>query len=237
MSSNRPAHWVVVPAAGTGTRMGTALPKQYLSLAGRPIIAHALERVAGHPAVAGAVVVLAADDRQWDAVDLGPLPRPRRAEGGSERCHSVLNGLEALRGVARADDWVLVHDAARPCVRRADVDRLVTDLAGHPVGGLLGLPVRDTMKRADARGEVRETVSREGLWHALTPQMFRLGLLRDALRAVLATGRLVTDEAQAVELAGHRPRLVEGHPDNIKVTHPQDLRLAALFLAAQGEEP
>jgi 2-C-methyl-D-erythritol 4-phosphate cytidylyltransferase len=228
-----PRYWVVVPAAGTGTRVGAALPKQYLELQGRPLIAHALARVAGHPRVAGTVVVLAPGDPWWDTVDLGALPRPRRVAGGAERCHSVLNGLEAL-GEAVDEDWVLVHDAARPCVRRQDVDRLVEALAGHPVGGLLGLPVRDTMKRADGRGQVTETVSREGLWHALTPQMFRLGLLRGALRAALAGGRLVTDEAQAVELAGHRAQLVEGHPDNVKVTRPEDLALAALYLAAQG---
>jgi 2-C-methyl-D-erythritol 4-phosphate cytidylyltransferase len=216
--------------------MGAGLPKQYLQLLGRAVIAHALDRLAGHPRIAGSVVVLAREDRYWDALAPAPLPRPRRVDGGAERHHSVLNGLEALVNDAAADDWVLVHDAARPCVRREDVDRLMDVLADHPVGGLLGLPVRDTMKRADADGGVRETVSREGLWHALTPQMFRFGLLRSALREAVAGGRLVTDEAQAMELAGHTPRIVEGSPDNIKVTHPRDLALAELFLRAQERQ-
>ena len=227
-------YWVVIPAAGAGSRMGADMPKQYLPLIGRPVLAHTLERLAGHPRVAGTVVVLAPDDRRWDGLDLGPLARPRRVDGGAERCQSVLNGLEALAGEAADDDWALVHDAARPCVRREDIDRLLDDLADHPVGGLLGLPVRDTMKRADATGTVRETVSREGLWHALTPQIFRYGRLRRALGTVLESGRLVTDEAQAMELAGYRPQMVEGSPDNIKVTHPRDLALAELFLREQA---
>jgi 2-C-methyl-D-erythritol 4-phosphate cytidylyltransferase len=230
-----PAYWALIAAAGSGTRMGAGVPKQYLVVAGRPVIAHSVRRVAGHPGVAGAVVVLARDDERWDAVELGSVPRPRRANGGAERCHSVLNGLEALAAEAAADDWVLVHDAARPCVRAADIDRLMDELAGHPVGGLLALPVRDTMKRTDREGNVTETVSRAGLWHALTPQMFRFGLLRRALQRAIANGQLVTDEAQAVELAGHAPRVVEGSPDNLKVTHPRDLALAALFLREQGE--
>jgi 2-C-methyl-D-erythritol 4-phosphate cytidylyltransferase len=229
-------YWVVIPAAGVGTRMGAAIPKQYLPLAGRPLIAHALRRLAGHPRVAGVVVVLAGDDRWWGSVDLDGHEHLRRAEGGAERCHSVVNGLEALAAEAHEDDWVLVHDAARPCVRRADVDRLMDEVGDDPVGGLLGLPVRDTMKRADAHGRVIETVSREGLWHALTPQMFRYGLLRRALAGALAAGRLVTDEAQAVERAGGRPRMVEGSPDNLKVTRPEDLALAETFLAAQGAD-
>ena len=228
-----PGYWAVIAAAGGGKRMGAAVPKQYLPLAGRPLLAHAVERVAGHPRVSGAVVVLARDDALWDAVELGPVPRPRRATGGAERCHSVLNGLEALAGDAAEDDWILVHDAARPCVRPEDIDRLMDELAGHPVGGLLGLPARDTLKRADPDGSVRETVARAGLWHALTPQMFRFGLLRRALQAAIGGGLLVTDEAQAVELAGHVPRLVEGSPDNVKVTAPRDLALAEVFLRAQ----
>jgi 2-C-methyl-D-erythritol 4-phosphate cytidylyltransferase len=227
-------YWGVIPAAGVGARMGADVPKQYLPLAGRPLIAHAVERLARHPRVSGTVVVLARDDCWWDALDRAALPAVRRAVGGAERYQSVLNGLDALSAEAVADDWVLVHDAARPCLRPADVDRLMRALADHPVGGLLGLPVRDTMKRADARGRVVETVSREGLWHALTPQMFRFGLLRQALRAVVEGGRPVTDEAQAVEIAGHSPRMVEGSPDNIKVTHPSDLALAELYLRAQG---
>lgn len=232
----RARHWAVVPAAGSGSRMGAELPKQYLPLAGRPILEHTLERLAGHPAIAAVVVALAPGDLRFQALSLPGPERLVRAVGGAERCHSVLNALEALAGRADPLDWVLVHDAARPCLRRADLDRLMDELASHPTGGLLALPVRDTMKRADAAGEVTETVDRRGLWHALTPQMFRFAALREALRGAIEAGVLVTDEAQAIERTGGRPRLVEGHADNIKVTRPQDLSLAELYLRQQQEE-
>lgn len=231
-----PACWAVVPAAGVGRRMGGGIPKQYRSLRGRPVIAHALARLAAHARIRGVVVVLARDDRWWEE----RLPAAERdclrAEGGPERCHSVLNGLRALRGHAAPADWVLVHDAVRPCLRAADIDRLMDALRDHPCGGLLGLPVRDTMKRADARGEVRGTVSREGLWHALTPQMFRIGALADALERVIRERVVVTDEAEAMERAGAAPRMVEGHPDNIKITRERDMALAELYLAHQESE-
>ncbi|NBQ89543.1 MAG: 2-C-methyl-D-erythritol 4-phosphate cytidylyltransferase, partial [Betaproteobacteria bacterium] len=140
------------------------------------------------------------------------------------------NGLDALP--AADTDWALVHDAARPCLRPADLARLIDQLAADPVGGILGVPVRDTLKRCGADGAIDETVDRASLWHALTPQMFRVGLLRAALREALAAGRLVTDEAQAVELAGHTPRMVEGHGDNLKITRPEDLPLAEWYLRA-----
>ena len=132
------------------------------------------------------------------------------------------------------DDWVLVHDAARPCVRPSDISKLIDTVVDHPVGGLLAMPVRDTMKRADANGQVTATVDRRDLWHAFTPQMFRLGMLRRALISAIDAGVAVTDESSAMELAGHAPVLVEGHPDNIKITRPQDLDLAAYYLAAQA---
>jgi len=142
----------------------------------------------------------------------------------------VLNGLEALP--AADEDWALVHDAARPCLRPADLAKLIDQLYAHPVGGILGVPVRDTLKRCAVTGEIEQTVDRASLWHALTPQMFRVGLLRAALREALAAGRLVTDEAQAIELAGHTPVMVEGHSDNLKITRPEDLPLAAWYLQA-----
>lgn len=226
----------MVPAAGTGSRMGAELPKQYLPLAGRPILQHTLERLAAHPAIEAVAVALAPEDRWFDGLDIAGGERVWRVAGGAERCHSVANALRALSRRAAPEDWVLVHDAARPCLRRADLDRLMTELGRHPVGGLLALPVRDTMKRADAAMDVTETVDRTGLWHALTPQMFRLGALGAALEAALGAGVLVTDEAQAMERAGARPRLVEGHPDNIKITRPQDLVLAELYLRQQQED-
>ena len=217
--------------------MATQIPKQYLPLRGRPIIEHTVTRLCGHPLVSGLVVVLAAQDTGWHGVNID-TPKPViRALGGAERCHSVLNGIEALSDLAAPADWVLVHDAVRPCVRLADVDRLITMLSDHPVGGLLGLPVGDTIKRADAHGTIAETVSRHGLWQALTPQMFRLQALHQALRKCIEQGLMITDEAQAMELTGSAPQLVEGSPDNIKITRHADLALAELFLAHQSATP
>ena len=218
--------------------MGGETPKQYLPLLRRPVIAHTLERLCTHPRVAGVVVAIAGDDRWWAGVAAAPMPgglTPRAVSGGAQRCHSVLAGLEALAGEAGPRDWVLVHDAVRPCLRRDDLDRLLSELGADEVGGLLGVRVKDTMKRADADGAVRATVDREGLWHAQTPQMFRLGALRAALGELVDAGRTVTDEAEAMELAGMRPRLVEGHDDNIKITRREDMALAELFLARQGK--
>jgi 2-C-methyl-D-erythritol 4-phosphate cytidylyltransferase len=228
--------WAVVPAAGIGSRMGSAVPKQYLPLHGRPVIEHTLDRLCRHPRIAGVLVAVASADPYWDGLRLGDYPPPRRVLGGPERCHSVLNALQVLAETADAEDWVLVHDAARPCLRRTDIDRLMDALEDDPVGGLLGAPVRDTMKRADPGGAVRETVSREGLWHALTPQMFRLRSLTVALEAALLGGRLVTDEAQAMELWGATPRVIEGRADNIKLTRPEDISLAELYLRQQEIE-
>jgi 2-C-methyl-D-erythritol 4-phosphate cytidylyltransferase len=216
--------------------MGAEVPKQYLPLAGRPVIDHTIERVLLHPRIDGVYIALGVQDGWWPDTEFAGHPDLVRVDGGVERCHSVLNALRALCVRAADDDWVLVHDAARPCVRRADITRLVDGLADHPVGGLLGVPVRDTMKRSDAEGAVLETVSRERLWHAFTPQMFRVATLREALAGALAAGMLVTDEASAMEWAGHRPLMVEGAADNLKITRPEDLALAEFFLARQHAE-
>ncbi len=229
-----PRYWVVVPAAGSGRRMGAERPKQYLDLVGRPVLAHTLERLAGHPGLSGIVVAVGPEDREFAALPLD-LPVPlRTAVGGAERADSVLAALDVLAAEAAAEDWVLVHDAARPCLRPADVATLVHELEGDPVGGLLGLPIHDTIKRADAEGGVEATVDRTGLWRALTPQMFRLGLLREALRGALEAGAAITDEASAVEWAGHRPRMVEGTADTLKITRPADRCTAADYLAQQA---
>lgn len=226
-------YWAVIPAAGAGTRMGTDVPKQYLKMGGKCVLEHVLEKFCRHPRLEKIVVALAKNDLHWRTLEIASHPRIVTVEGGVERCHSVLNGLRALNGAAQADDWVLVHDAARPCVRREDIDHLLVSLADHPVGGILAIPVRDTMKRGGKEQEIRETVDRSGLWHALTPQMFRLALLREAMEKALQEERLVTDEAQALELTGRRPLLVQGHGDNIKVTRPEDLPLAEFFISQQ----
>lgn len=228
--------WVVVPAAGVGRRMGAQVPKQYLDLNGRPVIDHAIERVLLHPAIDGVYVAVSADDGWWQDTEFADHPDLVRVPGGAERCHSVLNALDALATRGDPNDWVLVHDAARPCVRRRDIDRLVRAAEGHPVGAVLGVPVRDTMKRTDADACIVATIDRSNLWHAFTPQMFRLQLLRDSLRAAIAAGVLVTDEASALEWAGHVPIMVEGRPDNIKITHPDDLALAGFYLERQDYE-
>lgn len=226
--------WAVVPAAGIGARMGGDTPKQYLPLLGQPIIVHTLSCLCSHERIAGVVVVLAAGDRWWAETPMKLARTLMVASGGEERRDSVLSGLDTLARRASATDWVLVHDAVRPCLRHEDIDRLMDELGDDEVGGLLATPVKDTMKRSNANNRVRETISRESLWHAQTPQMFRLGALRDALRLARDEDRDVTDEAQAMELAGARPRLVPGHEDNIKITRREDLELAEMFLARRG---
>ena len=230
-------HWVVIPAAGVGARMGTSTPKQYLPLLGKTVIEHTLERLSSHPRIAGVVVVVAAGDTHGQSVSSASAKAPIVAEGGVERYHSVLNGLRKLAQIAQPYDWVLVHDAARPCIRHADIDRLITSLADHAVGGLLGVPVSDTVKRTDNAGNIVETVNRHGLWRALTPQMFRLEVLTYALHYVVTQHLSVTDEAAAMELCGFAPCMIEGHSDNIKITHPQDLALAELYIKQQETEP
>lgn len=224
--------WAVIPAAGVGRRMGREIPKQYLPLAGRKVIEHTLGRLLDHPLIDGISVALAPDDDWWRQTDYANHPAVTRVSGGVERCHSVLNALKDLLSRADPADWVLVHDAARPCVRVEDITRLITTLEHHPVGGLLGMRVRDTMKRTTADALISTTVDRENLWHAFTPQMFRLGELHRALTAALSASVALTDEASAMEWAGRNPLMLEGHPDNIKITNPADLMLAEHYLAS-----
>ena len=226
--------WGVVPAAGVGRRVGSVIPKQYLDLGGQKVIDLTLSALVDHPRVQGVVVALDPADDHWPGTRFAGDARVQTATGGAERCHSVLNALRELALRAADTDWVLVHDAARPCLRSADLDRLMDALADEPVGGILAVPVRDTMKQAGPEGRIQATVPREALWHAYTPQAFRIGLLRRALEAALAAGHLVTDDASAVELLGLSPRLVEGHADNIKITRPEDIPLALFFLQQQG---
>jgi 2-C-methyl-D-erythritol 4-phosphate cytidylyltransferase len=226
--------WAVVPAAGAGRRMASNIPKQYLSLLGCRVIEHTLQRLLEHERIEGVYVALSNADGWWSSTAFAAHPRVVRVPGGAERCHSVHNALECLRTVAGAEDWVLVHDAARPCLHRSDLDRLIDELAGDPVGGLLAAPLHDTIKQAGEEGRITATVPRERLWRAFTPQMFRLGALFDALTQALSRGWVVTDDASAMELAGHAPRLLEGRSDNIKITRSEDLRLAEFYLQQQS---
>ena len=223
------ALWCVVPAAGRGTRVGGERPKQYLPLAGRALILHTLDRLAAHPAIAGLMVVLAAGDPHWPGTRTLHGKAVLTATGGGERADSVLAGLRALPADVAADDFVLVHDAARPCVRRGDISRLI-DVAVASDGGLLGAPLRDTLKRADELGRSALTEPREQRWRAFTPQMFRRGQLVSALETARGGGVAVSDEAMAMERAGYAPLLVEGSEDNIKVTTAADFALAEFLL-------
>lgn len=225
--------WAVVPAAGIGSRMRSDKPKQYLLLNNKPVLQHTLERLASHPQIKGIVVALADNDPWWPDLNLELDCELLLAKGGSERADSVLSALHALAMHTEDDPWVMVHDAARPCLRHEDIDGMLSTLMTHQVGGILGVPVTDTVKRADNQNTIVETVDRHGLWRAATPQMFHLKLLSKSLEVAAKQGLTVTDEASAMELAGWQPMMVEGHQDNIKITVPQDLALAALFMQQQ----
>lgn len=219
-----PSFWAVIPAAGIGSRMRADKPKQYLQLAGKSILEHTLNCFLDHPCLLGVVVSLAEDDPFWPSLSCARDSRIHIASGGAERAESVLNALLRL-GELGADeqDWVLVHDAARPNLDQSDLDLLLAELADDAVGGLLAVPARDTLKRVGSDGRVRETIDRSVIWQAYTPQMFRLGALHRALAEALVSDVAVTDEASAIEWAGQAPRLVEGRADNLKVTRPEDL--------------
>ena len=237
--------WLLLPAAGFGRRMGSDTPKQYMSLGGRSVLELTLSRFLGMPGLAG-IVLVAAPDAPPEAVrsvDTGGVP-VRLVAGGATRAESVRNGLAAFRahwdelapGSGTADglsEWVMVHDAARPCVRPADVQRLL-DAARGPDGALLTTAVRDTIKRVDDAGRVAATVDRRPLVHALTPQLFPVGVVLEALERAAAAGLEVTDESSALEQAGLCPRVVEAAADNLKITHPEDLAIARAILRQQG---
>ncbi len=235
-------YWLVMPAAGASERFGGPTPKQYVALAGRTVIEWSLAPFLADERCAGAVVALAAPDERWTQVaarlraPAGGAPLVSTCTGGAQRCLSVRLALATLSARAAHDDWVLVHDAARPCLERTDLDRLIAALAAHALGGLLAAPVADTLKRgapdggAGAAVPVMQTVDRTALWRALTPQMFRYGRLCAALDAAQAAGRFPSDEAQALEWLGERPLLVAGSPSNLKITGAAELTLAAAIL-------
>lgn len=232
-------YFLIIPAAGSGKRMGLESPKQFLPVQGKSILHHTLQRFSAVPGLDSMVLALNLQDTA-SADFLTALPealrqRLRIVEGGAERMHSVQRALDALRGQAADDDWVLVHDAVRPCVRTADVLKLMETLASEPAGGLLALPVRDTLKLAGDDAQVLGTLDRNNVWQAATPQMFRYAVLVQALAGAQAAGVQVTDEAAAVERLGLPVKLVPGHADNIKLTWPEDMALIEALLAASSE--
>jgi len=224
-----------VPAAGIGSRMQAARPKQYLELNGQTILEHTLQRLSSHPNIAGIIVSIAAHDEYWSNLNPRFNCPVHVVDGGKERVDSVLNALKQLQQLTQDDPWVMVHDAARPLLRHNDIDLMLEQLYHDEIGGILGVPVTDTVKRVDANKQITDTVCREGLWRAGTPQMFRLTALSDAIMQAQSHIK-VTDEASAMEFIGQMPKMVEGHSDNIKITVPQDLALASLFLQQQREE-
>ena len=236
---NEVSIWVVVPAAGVGQRMQSTTPKQYLSLAGAPVLQITIDRLLSVTSISGLVIALQDDDQYWGDIKLTTEKPVLIASGGAERSDSVLKALQLLSEYDDFDvekDWVMVHDAVRPCVRETDLNLLIEKVAGNESGGLLAIPVRDTMKRQGETNTVVETVDRNGLWHALTPQLFPFKSLRNALTNAADLGLAITDESFAMEYAGFRPLLVQGHEDNIKITRPDDLRLAELYLAALEQQ-
>lgn len=224
--------WVVVPAAGCGRRMGCDTPKQYLPLAGRSMLDWTLHQLLQMPEIERIVVAIAPADQQFAQLSYANSPRVQRVSGGASRAESVLSGMRGLDGAAHADDAVLVHDAARPLVHASDLQRVIDAVAAHPDEGVvLATPVADTLKRAESMARVEETVEREGLWQAQTPQAARYGVLRNAIEAAVSRGELLTDESGALEQAQVAVRLIAAQHPNFKVTTPQDLTLADLILA------
>jgi 2-C-methyl-D-erythritol 4-phosphate cytidylyltransferase len=221
-----------VLAAGQGTRIGDPVPKQYIPLAGKPMMFHSIEAIAAVARVSELLVVLAPLDRHWEEHDWSALPEKVGAAfvGGAHRGESVLNALKHIEGRAAKDDWVLVHDAARPCILTELVEQFLDEIGDDPVGGLLAMPLADTLKRGAETNRVEATVPRAGLWRAQTPQLFRYGMLRRGLEQKITA----TDEAEAIESLGQAPRLAQGENSNIKVTFAEDLAIAELILRHKG---
>jgi len=226
--------WAVVPAAGVGKRMNADRPKQYLELAGKTVIEHTLLRLLSAEVFTAVAVAISEEDPYWPNLDVSAHKKIITAAGGKERADSVLSALEALRTVASDDDWVLVHDAARPCITTIDIHHLIDSLEIDEIGGILALSSHDTLKSVQGDNIIVGTLDRSHIWRALTPQMFRYGLLKNALE-VAEGNAAITDEASALELQGMQPKIVEGRPDNIKITRPEDLVLAQFYMEHQND--
>ena len=223
-------YWVVIPAAGEGLRMGVDKPKQYISINNKTIIEHTIDCFIYREEIEKIIVAISKEDEFWSTLEISDHDKIMTVSGGKERYQSVLNSLKMLSSEAEDDDWVMVHDAARPCLNQSAIDRLIIQLKGHDIGGILAMPCRDTMKRSNDTGEIDETVERQSLWHAQTPQMFKYGKLLLAIQDALKNKAVVTDEAMAVERLGFKPMLVLGHQENIKLTYKDDLESLRLYL-------
>jgi len=234
--TSRSNFWVILPAAGTGSRMAADRPKQYLQLSDQTILEHTINCFLSHPAFQTVLLGLSEDDQYWAQLPLAQDSRIQVFKGGAERVDSVLNGLAFIDARAKPDDWVWVHDAARPCLTHAEIDKLIDSLEVKEDGVVLAVPVHDTVKRANDSFNVETTVDRRGLWRAMTPQVFRFTQLKQALEQSLADNVCVTDESSAIEYVGGKPFLVQGSDRNIKVTHPSDLKVAARTMQENSEE-
>ena len=230
------AIWAIVPAAGVGLRMGSDTPKQYLSLNGTPVIAIALQKLASITEIKQIVVALHPHDQWFSQLQPNLDARVVTVVGGNQRQLSVLNALRSISAVAQGQDWVLVHDAVRPCVLSSDIRKLLRELDHHAIGGLLGAPAENTLKQVDDQAVVCSTLDRGSVWNAFTPQMFRYGLLLAAIESSVKKNAMVTDEASAIELMGQRPQMIEGARTNIKITHAADLALATKILELQEQK-
>lgn len=230
------AIWAIVPAAGVGLRMGSDTPKQYLPLNGTPVIAIALQKLASIIEIKQIVVALHPHDQWFSQLQPNLDARVITVVGGNQRQLSVLNALRSISAVAQGQDWVLVHDAVRPCVLSSDIRKLLRELDHHAIGGLLGAPAENTLKQVDDQAVVCSTLDRGSVWNAFTPQMFRYGLLLAAIESSVKKNAMVMDEASAIELMGQRPQMIEGARTNIKITHAADLALATKILELQEQK-
>lgn len=234
ISHRQPSIWAIVPAAGLGQRMGKALPKQYLAINGKAILERTLERLLSVDSITAIVVVLNKDDEYFSGLPSAKNARVTTAIGGRERCDSVLSALYSLQDKVSAGDCVLVHDAARCCILPTYIEHLITTLKGDSVGGFLGVPATDTLKQADNKNKVIQTLDRRNIWQAQTPQLFPYSLLKSSLEKALENQQEITDEASAIEYCGLQPQMVMGHYDNIKITHPDDLVMASAIINHQN---
>jgi len=226
-------YWGIVPAAGVGKRMQADRPKQYLKLNGMTVIEQTLTRLLQVEKLTAVVVAISKEDPYWHTLEIANNPRILTAPGGKERADSVLSALQSIAELADANDWVLVHDAARPCITSQDVNLMIDRLTDHPIGGILALASHDTLKEVNSEGSILDTVDRSKIWRALTPQMFRYGALKNALEEAAQKDWVVTDDASALELQGLQPKIIAGRSDNLKITRPEDLALAQFYLEQQ----